>query len=103
HLYNLGNSDPVELLTMIEALGDALGKAPRVERLPEQPGDVRQTFADVSRAEAELGYRPQTPFREGLGQFVAWFRSPPHPPMPSPNAQRSSIATASSTSARLSR
>jgi UDP-glucuronate 4-epimerase len=59
---------------MIGMLGEALGKAPRVERLPEQPGDVRQTFADVSKAERELGYRPSTPFREGLDRFVAWFR-----------------------------
>src|SRR6185437_6422341 len=56
HLYNLGNSDPVELRPMIEAIGAALGKVPRIERHPEQPGDVRQTYADVSRASAELGY-----------------------------------------------
>jgi len=74
HLYNLGNSHPIELRTMIEMLGEALGKTPRIERLPEQPGDVRQTFADVSRAARELGYQPNTPFREGLDRFVAWFR-----------------------------
>lgn len=75
HLYNLGNSSPVELHEMIEAIGEALGKTPRVERLPEQLGDVRQTFADVSLAEAELGYRPTTPFREGLARYVAWRRT----------------------------
>jgi len=75
HVYNLGNSSPVELHEMIEAIGEALGKTPRVERLPEQPGDVRQTFADVSLAEAELGYRPSTPFREGLARYVAWRRT----------------------------
>jgi UDP-glucuronate 4-epimerase len=74
HLYNLGNSDPVELRTMIEALGEALGKTPILERLPEQPGDVRQTYADISRATTELGYRPTTPFRDGLARFVAWYR-----------------------------
>jgi UDP-glucuronate 4-epimerase len=71
HLYNLGHSDPVELRELIEAISRALGKAPRVERLPEQPGDVRQTYADVSRARAELGYEPSTPFDEGLRRFVA--------------------------------
>jgi UDP-glucuronate 4-epimerase len=74
HLYNLGNSHPVELRAMIEAIGEALGKTPRIKTLPEQPGDVRQTYADVSRASAELGYSPRTPFREGLKRYVAWFR-----------------------------
>jgi UDP-glucuronate 4-epimerase len=77
HLYNLGNSDPVELRSMIAALGRALGKEPIVERFPEQPGDVRQTCADVSRARAELGYAPSTPLSEGLERFVAWLRSHP--------------------------
>jgi UDP-glucuronate 4-epimerase len=76
HLYNLGHSSPVELRTMIETLGAALGKTPILEFLPEQPGDVRQTYADISRAEAELGYRPTTPFAEGIARFVEWFRSP---------------------------
>jgi UDP-glucuronate 4-epimerase len=75
HLYNLGNSSPIALGAMIEAIGEALGKTPRIERLPEQPGDVRQTCADVTRVAAELGYAPRTPFREGLARFVAWFRA----------------------------
>ena len=75
HLYNIGNASPIELRTMIETLGEALGKTPVVKRLPEQPGDVRQTFADVSRASRELGYQPTTPFREGVDRFVAWFRA----------------------------
>ncbi|MGE3819120.1 MAG: GDP-mannose 4,6-dehydratase [Isosphaeraceae bacterium] len=74
HLYNLGHSEPVPLIEMIEAIGEALGKTPRIERLPEQPGDVRQTFADVTRASTELGYHPGTSFREGLRQYVAWLR-----------------------------
>lgn len=74
HLYNLGNSNPVELRAMIAALGEALGKTPVIDRQPEQPGDVRQTFADVTRAGAELGYSPSTPFREGLTRFVEWYR-----------------------------
>jgi UDP-glucuronate 4-epimerase len=75
HLYNLGNSRPIALRDMIAAIGEALGKEPIVERLPEQPGDVRQTYADVSRAEAELGYRPRTTFAEGLRRYVEWRRS----------------------------
>ncbi|OJW17839.1 MAG: epimerase [Planctomycetales bacterium 71-10] len=75
HLYNLGNSDPIDLRSMIAAIGEALGQEPIIDRRPEQPGDVRQTFADVSRAEAELGYRPRTPFAEGLRRYVEWRRS----------------------------
>ncbi len=75
HLYNLGNSNPIELRAMIEAIGEAVGKKPIIERLPEQPGDVRQTYADVSRASSELGYQPATPFAEGLARYIAWRRT----------------------------
>ena len=74
HLYNLGNSHPVALRAMIEALAAALGKPAVIRVLPEQPGDVRQTYADISRAATELGYAPRTPFDDGLRRFVAWFR-----------------------------
>ena len=74
HLYNLGNSDPVELHAMIDAIGRAVGRTPKLEHLPEQPGDVRQTFADVTRARDELGFAPSTPFDEGLRRYVAWYR-----------------------------
>lgn len=76
-LYNLGNSEPVELRAMIAAVGEALGKTPLIQRLPEQPGDVRQTWADVSRARDELGYSPGTRFPDGLRRFVAWYRTLP--------------------------
>lgn len=79
HLYNLGNSDPITLRDMIAALGNALGKTPIIDPKPEQPGDVRQTFAEISRARRELGYNPRTPFHEGLNHFVAWFRANPPP------------------------
>jgi UDP-glucuronate 4-epimerase len=77
HLYNLGNSHPIALGDMIAELGVALGKTPAIQHLPEQPGDVRMTCADISHAAAELGYAPRTPFGEGLKQFVAWFRAAP--------------------------
>jgi UDP-glucuronate 4-epimerase len=85
HLYNLGNSHPIALADMIAELGTALGKTPRIQRLPEQPGDVRMTCADISRAAEELGYAPRTPFHEGLKQYVAWLRaaSPPEDLRPS--------------------
>ena len=49
-------------------------------RLPEQPGDVRQTYADVERARRELGYSPRTLFREGLETYIAWYRARPASP-----------------------
>lgn len=73
-IYNFGNSQPIALREMIEAIGRALGKTPRIQQHPEQPGDVRQTYADVSRAGQELGYQPRTPFEEGLKRFVSWYR-----------------------------
>jgi UDP-glucuronate 4-epimerase len=79
-VYNLGHSEPVPLREMIAAIGRALGKEPVIDRLPEQPGDVRQTFADISLARAELGYSPSTPFADGVARFVDWFRSPGHLP-----------------------
>ena len=74
HIYNIGNSNPIELHAMIDAIGVAIGKTPHIVRLPEQPGDVRLTYADISRATAELGYQPRTSFAEGLRRFVAWNR-----------------------------
>ena len=72
-IYNLGNSDPIELRAMIDALGEAMGKVPAIRRMPEQPGDVRLTCADIALASAELGYAPETPFRDGIGRFARWY------------------------------
>lgn len=74
-IYNLGNSDPIELRAMIEAIGEAMGVVPEIRRMPEQAGDVRITCADITLASAELGYTPRTPFREGIDRFVAWYRA----------------------------
>jgi len=75
-IYNLGESRTIELAALIEAIGRALGRRPRIERRPEQPGDVPVTYADISRARAELDYRPQVDLPEGLARFVDWFRGP---------------------------
>jgi UDP-glucuronate 4-epimerase len=60
---------------MIDAIAGALGKPALIEMLPEQPGDVRQTFAALDRATGELGYRPRTPFHVGVGRYVDWYRA----------------------------
>lgn len=74
-IYNLGNSNPVSLSELIAAIEAALGKAAQIKRLPMQPGDVERTFADISRARAELGFEPRTDLRTGLAEFVKWMRA----------------------------
>ena len=72
-LYNIGNNRPVELLYFIECLEKALGRTTEKELLPMQPGDVENTYADISRLEADIGYRPDTPIEVGVERFVGWF------------------------------
>ena len=60
---------------MIGTIADALGKRAVIEVLLEQPGDVRLTFASIDRTRSELGYEPKTPFRDGISNYVAWYRS----------------------------
>jgi UDP-glucuronate 4-epimerase len=74
-VYNLGNSNPVPLSQVVDVIGWALGRTPRLQRQPMQPGDVRETFADVSLAASELGYAPTTRFEEGIRRYVAWYRA----------------------------
>ncbi|MGH7539955.1 MAG: GDP-mannose 4,6-dehydratase, partial [Gemmatimonadota bacterium] len=73
-IVNLGESRTVELSRLIALISEALGVEPRIERLPPQPGDVEQTYADISRARRLLGYEPATPIEEGIPRFVEWFR-----------------------------
>ncbi|HEX8476456.1 MAG TPA: NAD-dependent epimerase/dehydratase family protein [Pyrinomonadaceae bacterium] len=71
---NLGESRTVELRELITLLERELGREALIDRQPLQPGDVPQTFADISKARALLSYRPQTPIEEGIRRFVEWFR-----------------------------
>jgi len=74
HIYNLGESRPVRLDVLIGELEKALGKKAIIDRQPEQPGDVKRTFADVQKAVRELGYQPKTHLADGLKAFVVWMR-----------------------------
>lgn len=74
-IYNLGESRPVRLDVLISQIEKALGKKAEVNRLPVPPGDVKQTYADVSKAKERLGYKPRTQIDVGLKQFVKWLRS----------------------------
>lgn len=72
--YNLGSGAPVDLLTLISLIADAVGTDPRVERTTIPLGDVEATFADISRAREELGWAPRIRLAEGLATVVAWVR-----------------------------
>lgn len=72
---NLGNNRTVTLLEMIRGLESALGLEARIDWLPEQPGDVPQTWADIAKARALLDYDPRTTYTEGVRRFVDWFRA----------------------------
>ncbi len=73
-VYNLGESKPVSLNDLVRAIETALGKKAILEKLPPQAGDVNRTYADITRAKAELGYDPTTCISDGLRSFVEWFR-----------------------------
>lgn len=73
-VYNIGNSSPVNLMDFIESIEDALGQKAKKNLLPMQPGDVAATWADVSDLETELGYKPDTPVKDGVQNFIDWYR-----------------------------
>lgn len=72
-IVNLGESRTTRLDRLIALIGAALGREPVIERRPMQPGDVRRTCADISKARALLGYRPSTTVEEGIPRFVRWY------------------------------
>lgn len=80
---NLGESRTVELRELISLLEKELGTKAQIDRQPAQPGDVPQTFADISKARRLLGYNPQTQIEDGIRRFLDWFqreRARAHPP-----------------------
>jgi len=73
-VYNIGNNHPVELMDYIAALEKALGKQAAMDLLPLQPGDVPDTYADVTDLVEQFNYKPATTVEEGIKRFVAWYR-----------------------------
>ncbi|MDO8303912.1 MAG: GDP-mannose 4,6-dehydratase, partial [Sedimentisphaerales bacterium] len=69
-IYNLGESRPIRLDTLIQSIEMALGKKANITRLPLQPGDVKITYADVSKAAKKIGYQPKTQNEDGLKEIV---------------------------------
>lgn len=73
-IFNLGGAETTALSDLVRWLAEELAVTPRIEYLPDQPGDVPITYADVSKAAHMLGYSPKVPIRQGLERFVAWYR-----------------------------
>jgi len=74
-IVNLGGAHPVTLAELVAGIENATGKRARLERLPDQPGDVPVTYADVAKAKRLYGYEPKVPLEEGLARYVAWYRT----------------------------
>ncbi|HXJ97544.1 MAG TPA: NAD-dependent epimerase/dehydratase family protein [Gelidibacter sp.] len=73
-LYNIGNSKPVQLLEYIEAIEKALDKKAIKQMMPMQPGDVKQTYANVARLKNDFNYQPKTEVTKGIEAFVKWYK-----------------------------
>jgi UDP-glucuronate 4-epimerase len=73
-LYNIGNHQPEELGRFIEVLESEIGRPAKKNYLPLQPGDVTETYADVSELEQAIGFKPRTPIEVGIRKFVQWYR-----------------------------
>jgi len=76
-IFNLGRSEVVSLKELIGHIEAALGKKANIVFQSEQPGDVRQTYADLTHSREKLGYEPKIGIREGIGRFVEWYRAQP--------------------------
>ncbi len=72
-IFNLGENKTTSLAELITLIEAALGKKAVIKKMPEQPGDVPLTYADISKAQRLLGYKPGTPLSEGIPKFVDWF------------------------------
>lgn len=77
-VYNIGNHQPVELMSFIETIENALGKEARKNFLPMQAGDVLSTYADVDDLRNDVGFAPKTPLDQGIARWVDWFREYSH-------------------------
>ncbi len=74
-IFNLGNSRTVVLSELVDLIGRAIGKKPRLTKLPFQKGDAPRTWADLTHTSQILGYQPRIDIVEGIESFVSWYRS----------------------------
>jgi UDP-glucuronate 4-epimerase len=73
-LYNIGNNRPIELMRYIEVIEECLGATAEKNLVPIQPGDVPDTYADVTSLSEDVGYHPDTPIEVGVAKFIEWYR-----------------------------
>ena len=73
-IFNLGESRTINLKQMVTTLEKAIGKKAKIKVLPIQPGDVKRTYADITKAQKILGYNPATAFEDGIEKFVQWYK-----------------------------
>lgn len=73
-VYNIGCSNPVKLMDFIDTIEETMGKKAEKIMMPMQPGDVYQTYADTTRLEQDMGYKPHVSLKEGIGEFIGWFK-----------------------------
>ena len=73
-VYNIGNNHPEELLRLIEVLEESLGRKAERNLQPMQPGDVKETYADLTAIQRDLGFKPTTTIEQGVPRFTAWYR-----------------------------
>ncbi|WP_272505440.1 NAD-dependent epimerase/dehydratase family protein [Salinibacter ruber] len=71
-ILNLGGSETTKLKDLISGIAEAMDITPKIKKLPEQPGDVKRTYADISKAQELLGYSPDVPIGRGLKKFTDW-------------------------------
>ena len=73
-VYNIGNNQPVELMTFIKTIEDAIGQEAKKNYLPMQPGDVVATYANIDALKRDVGFEPKTELAAGIGNWAAWYR-----------------------------
>ena len=74
-IFNIGHSQPVQLMDFIRTMEEAIGKKALLEMYPMQQGDVKITYADTKELEQAVGYKPSTELKEGIGKFAEWYRA----------------------------
>ncbi|MFF2456983.1 NAD-dependent epimerase [Peribacillus simplex] len=74
-VYNIGNNKPIKLMDFITTLEKLIGKKAKIEFFPMQPGDVKETYADIADLHADVGFYPSTTIEEGLTHFVNWYKN----------------------------
>ena len=74
-IFNLGNSETIQLRDLIDLIGEKMGVRPKIDQKPEQPGDVPITYADIAKSKNMLDYQPQVSIEKGIEKFIRWFKS----------------------------